>query len=161
MEHRTSVKRFVSLQFLNLRQSAGLLGRVISPSQGRYLDTNKNKRTQASVPWVRFEPTIPAFERAKTFHALDSAAIVIGHQTLILLYKKVRLDEQQKFISVRREVWPPLWSNGQSCWLQIQRSRVRFRRYQIFLEVVGLERGPLSLMRIIEKLLERTVAAPV
>jgi hypothetical protein len=32
-EHRASVKRFVSLQFLNLRQSAGLLGRVIRPSQ--------------------------------------------------------------------------------------------------------------------------------
>jgi hypothetical protein len=28
------------------------------------------------------------------------------------------------------------------------------RRYQIFREVVGLERGPLSLMRIIEELLE-------
>jgi hypothetical protein len=30
-----------------------------------------------------------------------------------------------------------------------------FRRYQIFWEVVGLERGPLSLVRIIEELLER------
>jgi hypothetical protein len=29
------------------------------------------------------------------------------------------------------------------------------RRYQIFWEVVGLERGPLSLMRIIEELFER------
>jgi hypothetical protein len=29
-----------------------------------------------------------------------------------------------------------------------------FRRYQIFWEVVGLERGPLSLVRIIEELLE-------
>jgi hypothetical protein len=28
------------------------------------------------------------------------------------------------------------------------------RSYQIFLEVVGLERGPLSLVRIIEELLE-------
>jgi hypothetical protein len=28
------------------------------------------------------------------------------------------------------------------------------RRYQIFWEVVGLERGPLSLVRIIEELLE-------
>jgi hypothetical protein len=27
---------------------------------------------------VGFEPTIPAFERAKTVHALDRAAIVIG-----------------------------------------------------------------------------------
>jgi hypothetical protein len=35
------------------------------------------------------------------------------------------------------------------------------RRYQIFWEVVRLERGPLSLVRRIEELLERTVAAPV
>jgi hypothetical protein len=35
------------------------------------------------------------------------------------------------------------------------------QRYQIFSEVVGLERGPLSPMRIIKELLERTVAAPV
>jgi hypothetical protein len=37
LEHRASVKRFVSLQFLNLIQSVGLFGRGISPSQGRYL----------------------------------------------------------------------------------------------------------------------------
>jgi hypothetical protein len=36
-----------------------------------------------------------------------------------------------------------------------------FRHYQIFWEVVGLERGSLSLVRIIEELLERKVAAPV
>jgi hypothetical protein len=35
------------------------------------------------------------------------------------------------------------------------------RRYQIFCEVVGLELGSLSLVRIIEELPERTVAAPV
>jgi hypothetical protein len=40
---------------------------------------------------------------------------------------------------------PPLWSSGKSSWLQIQRTRVRFP---------GLERGPLSLVRIIEELLE-------
>jgi hypothetical protein len=34
-------------------------------------------------------------------------------------------------------------------------------RYQIFSEVMGLERGPLSLVRIIEELLERKVSAPV
>jgi hypothetical protein len=34
-------------------------------------------------------------------------------------------------------------------------------RYQIFCEVVGLERGPLSLVRIIGEPLERTVVAPV
>jgi hypothetical protein len=36
-ENSAFVKRFVSLQFLNLRQSVGLLGREISPSRGRYL----------------------------------------------------------------------------------------------------------------------------
>jgi hypothetical protein len=41
LEHRASVKRFVSLNFLNFRQSVGLLERVISPSQGRYLHTNR------------------------------------------------------------------------------------------------------------------------
>jgi hypothetical protein len=30
------------------------------------------------MPWVRFEPTIPVFERAKTFHALGRGATVIG-----------------------------------------------------------------------------------
>jgi hypothetical protein len=34
---RTSVTHFISLQFLNIRQSVGLLGWEISPSQGRYL----------------------------------------------------------------------------------------------------------------------------
>jgi hypothetical protein len=34
-------------------------------------------------------------------------------------------------------------------------------KYQTFWEVVGLEWGPLSLVRIIEDLLERTVWAPV
>jgi hypothetical protein len=30
------------------------------------------------MPWLGFEPTIPVFERAKTVHALDRAATVIG-----------------------------------------------------------------------------------
>jgi hypothetical protein len=41
---------------------------------------------------------------------------------------------------------PPLWSSSQSSWLQIQTSGFDFRHYQIFWEVVGLERGPLSLV---------------
>jgi hypothetical protein len=36
-----------------------------------------------------------------------------------------------------------------------------YRRYKIFWEVVGLKRGPLSVVRIIEELLERKVAASV
>jgi hypothetical protein len=49
----------------------------------------------------------------------------------------------------------PLWSSGQSSWLQIQRSGFDSQRYQVFLEVVGLERGSLSLVSTIEELLKR------
>jgi hypothetical protein len=61
--------------------SVRLLGRVISPSQGRYLQTGQNKQnnlTQTSHPLVVFEPTIPAFEQVKTLHASDRAVTVIG-----------------------------------------------------------------------------------
>jgi hypothetical protein len=51
--------------------------------------------------------------------------------------------------------WPPPWSNGQTSWLQIQTYGFDSRRYKIFWEVVGLERGPLSLVSTIEELLER------
>jgi hypothetical protein len=30
------------------------------------------------MPWVEFEPTVPASERAKTVHALDRSATVTG-----------------------------------------------------------------------------------
>jgi hypothetical protein len=73
MEYRASVKRFVSLLFLNLRPAVGLLGREISPSQGRYLTRTQNKHEQTCMRQVVFEPTITEFERAKTFHALDRA----------------------------------------------------------------------------------------
>jgi hypothetical protein len=37
----------------------------------------QNKRTLAAMPWAGFEPVIPAFEIAKTVHALDRTATVI------------------------------------------------------------------------------------
>jgi hypothetical protein len=61
-------------------QSVGLFGRGISPSQGRYLYTERHKHRinkQTSMPREGFEPTIPVFERAKTVHALDRAATEI------------------------------------------------------------------------------------
>jgi hypothetical protein len=56
--------------------------------------------------------------------------------------------------------WLPLWSSVQSSWLQIQRSGFDFRRYQIFWEVMGIERGPLSLVSTIEELLRRRNSDP-
>jgi hypothetical protein len=74
LEHRASVKHFVSLQFLNLRQSVGLLGRGINPSQGLYLNTEQhkqNKWTQTSMPWAtlhedRYEMQLIAFNNCPT-----------------------------------------------------------------------------------------------
>jgi hypothetical protein len=48
-------------------------------------------------------------------------------------------------------VWPPLWSSGQSSWLQIRGHRVRFPALPK--KVVGLEWGPLSLVSATEELL--------
>jgi hypothetical protein len=55
---------------------------------------------------------------------------------------------------------PPLWSSGQSSWLQIWRPRFDSRHYHKK-NVVGLERGALSLVSTTEELLDRKVAAPV
>jgi hypothetical protein len=55
---------------------------------------------------------------------------------------------------------PPLWSSGQSCWLQIRRPGFDSRHYQKK-KAVGLERGPLSLVSTTEELLDINVAAPV
>jgi hypothetical protein len=43
-------------------------------------------------------------------------------------------------------------------WLQIQRKGFDSRRYQIFWQVAGMERGPLSLVSTIEELLERKIS---
>jgi hypothetical protein len=48
-----------------------------------------------------------------------------------------------------------LLSGGQIFWLQFRRFGFDSRRYQIFWQIMGLERGPLSLVSTTEKLLER------
>jgi hypothetical protein len=48
-----------------------------------------------------------------------------------------------------------LWSSGLSSLLQIQRAGFDYRLYAIFWDVVGMERGPLSLASTIEELLGR------
>jgi hypothetical protein len=64
-------------------QSVGLIGRGDRPV-ARPLPTHRTTQTesthtmQISMSWVGFKPTIPAFKRAKTVHALDRAASVIG-----------------------------------------------------------------------------------
>jgi hypothetical protein len=80
LEHRASVKRFVSGQFLSPKTVGRTSWMGISPSQGRHL----YKHRQTYVSLEGFEPTIPAFERAKTIDALDTrplwpAVYIINH----------------------------------------------------------------------------------
>jgi hypothetical protein len=99
---------------------AGLLGRFISPSQGRYLHTGQHKHRinadthQTSMPCVRFELTIPASERAKTVHALDPLATVtcsryityiiyfFGH--LVMLFQMQALCAGKMFVDLKEGV---------------------------------------------------------
>jgi hypothetical protein len=55
---------------------------------------------------------------------------------------------------------PPLCYSGHSSCIQIRRSGFDSRHYQKK-KVVGLERGPLSLVSTTEKLLDRKVTDPV
>ena len=76
-----------------------------------------------------------------------------GQATLQLCYLYNRIISLLKIVIIYLSERPPLWSSGQSFWLQIQRSRVRFPA----LPVVGLERGLLSLVSLLrstEELLE-------
>jgi hypothetical protein len=57
--------------------SRRLLGQGFSPSQGRYLHIGQHKHRKNAHRYP-FEPTIPVFEWAKTVHALDGTATVIG-----------------------------------------------------------------------------------
>jgi hypothetical protein len=53
LEHRASLKRFVSLQFLNPKTFGRTPRTGISPSQGHYLHSTtqtQNKRIQISMP---------------------------------------------------------------------------------------------------------------
>jgi hypothetical protein len=53
------------------------------------------------MPWVGFEPTIPAFERAKTVHASDRAATIIGYIAMhqIVVSKTYDLKKVRKYSS--------------------------------------------------------------
>jgi hypothetical protein len=107
LEHRASVKRFVSLQFLN----SNTIGRT--PWMGyqpvaRPLPTQtQNKQRTTSMPWVGLEPTIPAFERANTVHVLDCAATTIGAS--YLQAQKLNTMWKTTFLPVvlhECETWP-------------------------------------------------------
>jgi hypothetical protein len=87
----------------------------ISPSQCLYLHTEQHKygikhTIHTSMPWVGFEPTIPAFERAKAAYALDRAATVITSYSFrcilfVQVYFTVLQEGRIDWFSEYRRVW--------------------------------------------------------
>jgi hypothetical protein len=85
--------------FIIILQTVGLLGRVISTSQGLYLNTGQHKHRisthtcQISMPCVGFEPTIPASEWTKSVHDLDRSATVtsLNHSYYLITIKQTNV----------------------------------------------------------------------
>jgi hypothetical protein len=104
--------------------------------------------------------------RADTFASIHFFSLYVCYMTDRLCGLVVRVpgytteiycaswEVRSEYICYVEESRPPLWSSGQSSWLQVQRSGFDSQRYQIFWELVDLERGPLSHVSIIEELLE-------
>jgi hypothetical protein len=87
-------------------QSVGLLGQEISPSQGRYLHTGQHEHRINAHKYpsfkLRFEPTIPVFERANRVHALDRAATAIDLLPTTYLKNSVPISQKMHCVSVTR-----------------------------------------------------------
>jgi hypothetical protein len=57
------------------------------------------------MPPVEFEHTISVFERAKTVHALDRSATVIGNDRKEILYQNVEFCKQILTSKTEFQIW--------------------------------------------------------
>jgi hypothetical protein len=89
--------------------------------------------------WKSWDPTL------KVMTECSFEMSVHVHMTTDVTTQKIGIWNTDLFI---------LWSSGQSSGLHFRDPGFDFQHYQIFWEVVGLERGPLSLVRITVELLE-------
>jgi hypothetical protein len=82
--------------FLIVGHSVGLLGLGIGPVArpvSTHTTVQAHIKSRQTMPLLGFEPTIPAFEKAKTVHALDRAATANG---LSLIYIKIFCNGEWK-----------------------------------------------------------------
>jgi hypothetical protein len=101
------------------------------------------------MPRAEFEPTIPAIEWAMTIRPLVLTATVIGFKNG---YQHKNIDTWKTELYKLCLSYPFLATDPEA--------RVRFPPLPEK-KVVGLERGPLSLVSTTEELLDRKIAAPV
>jgi hypothetical protein len=111
---------------------------------------------EGSFPHAQ-EPSTGPYPEPDQFSPHHPILSFIFHSSTSLLILGFTIPKVAAELVYRAQITnlSPLWSSGQSSWLQIHRSGFDSRRYQIFWEVVGPERGPLSLVSTIEELLER------
>jgi hypothetical protein len=72
------------------------------------------------------------------YHAINEFSSVNNYIKLFIIYM---LSQQLMMIIIIIIKWPPLWSSGQSSWLQTQRSRVWFPALPHFLSSSGFGTG--------------------
>jgi hypothetical protein len=89
---------------------------VVSSVAGQQHNTD-TEDTQISMPRVVFEPTIQVFEQAKTFHALDRAANVIGAFSAVRYkYMEVQKNDDHFCRFICKYVFPETWKiRSESC----------------------------------------------
>jgi hypothetical protein len=92
-------------------------------------------------------------------HFIHSRSSVTSRAFKAKLHQDMNsVSEQRTKYSSKRKMATASVIRWSEFWLQIQRSGFDSRRYQIFREVVSLERGPLSLMSTIEELSGRNTS---
>ena len=72
---------------------------------------------------------------------IESSSICLLHRKLVLILSGIYPVIYFLFVRHFSVIRYPLWSNGQSFWLQIQRSRVRFPALPDFLSSSGSGTG--------------------
>jgi hypothetical protein len=86
----TSMKLSVSLRFSRTPWAGDqLVARPLPVHKHRKMHTHIH---YTSMPWVGFEPTIPASELAKTVHASERSATVTGCLLHINLHKCIKIE---------------------------------------------------------------------
>ena len=70
---------------------------------------------------------------------------IIQEPNSLELWNKLHFEEKKRIVYT---MWPPLWSSGQSFWLQIERSRVRSPALPDFLSSSGSGTGSTQLREV-------------
>jgi hypothetical protein len=71
----------------------------------------------------------------------DSIQKLSEEVTSSVVWEVQKMKHSSIILDCRLDMRPPLWSSGQSSWLQIQRSRVRFPALPDFLRSSGSGTG--------------------